>query len=263
MRQFSEIPVVFRSQNMNIVGMLHRPAEIPHPPAVVFYHGCTTSRNEARWIFVKIARALARSGIMALRFDFRHSGESEGEFSDMTVSGEVDDGIRAVDYLTEDAGADRSRIGILGMSMGGTVAAMVAGRLKDRIRSCALLNPVGKPVEDLNAIAASNNLDVTSYPVELNTFLFGEAFVHDIVAIQPLEEIKNAVCPVLIISSTDDTSVNPQRSRDYRDSIEAGGGQVELFTLDGADHLFSTARWQREVIDRVTAWFSQTLAYEE
>ncbi|MFC1485409.1 alpha/beta hydrolase family protein [Candidatus Latescibacterota bacterium] len=260
MRTFSEAPVVFSNQNMHIVGMLHRPAGIPHPPAVVFYHGCTTSRNEAHWIFVKIARALARSGIMALRFDFRHSGESEGEFSDMTISGEVDDGIRAVDYLVEDAGADPSRIGIVGMSMGGAIGAIVAGGLREKIRSCVLLNPVGKPGEDLGAIAKSNDIDVTRYPIEFNTFLFGEAFVHDIVTIQPLEAIRHATCPVLIINSTGDTSVNPRRSREYQQAIELNGGSVELFAVDGADHLFSTARWEKEVIDRVTAWFSKTLA---
>jgi len=259
MRAGSEIPVVFTNEDMQLVGMLHRPATTTPPPAVVFFHGCTGDRLEKHWFFVKIARALARAGIMAFRFDFRYSGESEGDFVDMTFSGEVSDGIRAVDILTSDYGADPKRIGILGLSMGGAVGAVVAGRLGERIASCVLINPVGSPAEDTQAFADAKRLNVARFPVELNTYLFGESFARDIMRIKPLEEVVKAACPFLIVNGSGDKSIDPRRSNEYEQAILKAGGRAELSVIEGADHVFSTAIWENDAIGRVVRWFMNTL----
>ena len=47
------------------------------------------------------------------------------------------------------------------MSMGGAIGAITAGRLKDRIASCVLLNPVGRIHEDLNHIVSSKSKTVS------------------------------------------------------------------------------------------------------
>src|SRR5271168_2919208 len=70
-------------------------------------------------IFVKTAHALARKGIASLRFDFRGSGNSEGDFVDTTIRGEVED-LSVALHLALSHGY--TRIGLLGESMGGTVA---------------------------------------------------------------------------------------------------------------------------------------------
>jgi hypothetical protein len=75
-------------------GMLHLPERSdfrPPWPAVALYHGFTGSRTEARFLFVSFSRLLARHGIASARFDFLDSGESDGEFQDMTLSGEIED----------------------------------------------------------------------------------------------------------------------------------------------------------------------------
>ena len=43
-------------------------------------------------MFVKCSRALAQVGVASLRFDFYGSGESDGEFRQMTLRGEIADG---------------------------------------------------------------------------------------------------------------------------------------------------------------------------
>lgn len=260
MRRIVETPLVFTNEGMQLVGMVHRPEDVENPPAVVFFHGCTGSRYEAHWLFIKIARALAHAGIMALRFDFRYSGESEGEFVDMTLSGEVSDGIRAIDFVSTELGADPDRVGVLGMSFGGAVAAMTAGQIPAKIAALALMNPVGHPEQDILKVADKNGLDTTVFPVELNTFLFGEAFAADVINARPLEDIRAADCPVLVISATGDTSIDPARSREYIDAITEGGGNAEYFPVDGADHLFSSTVWEQKIIERLTSWFTETLS---
>jgi uncharacterized protein len=261
MSRIKELPVVFKNDGMQIVGMLHSPDTVTDgkPPAVVFFHGCTTTKTESHWLFVKLARALAERGIMVLRFDFRYSGDSEGDFENMTVSGEISDALKSVEYLISECGADESRIGILGMSMGGAIGAITAGRLTDRIKACVLLNPVGKLFEDLNAIASSNNLNTTTFPIEWNSRLFGREFFEDMVNINPLEEIENATCPILIINGSEDKSVSPVRSKEYYDIACKKDRNAELMVIDGADHVFNTVKWERDIIQKVSGWYENLL----
>ena len=256
MNRVIDLPVVFTNDGMQLVGMVHRPEGEPHPPAVVFFHGCTTTRNEAHGLFVKVGRALARRGILAFRFDFRYNGESEGDFRDLTLSAEVSDGIRAVETVVRDHGADPSRIGLVGMSMGGAIGAIVAGRLRDRISACALLNPVSRPVDDLLALAARHSLDTATFPIAFKTFLFGERFVRELDSIRPLEEIGRATCPFLLVNGTGDATVDPARSREYLDAIHTSGGLAELCELPGADHLFSSIHWEHQINTRLDSWFA-------
>ena len=259
MSKVIELPVVFKNEGMQIVGMLHKPNSNKKPPSVVFYHGCTGSKVEANWLFVKLARALAETGTMVLRFDFRHSGDSEGNFEKMTLSGEISDGFKSVEYLISECDADHERIGILGLSMGGVVGAVVAGSLGEKIKSCVLMNPVGRPLEDVSAIAFSRNVNVAAFPVEWDSFLFGRDFFDDIKKIEPLEVIKKAVCPVLVVNGSNDQSVLPVRSKEYIEAVNNNGGTAELFIIEGADHVFSSVKWEREVIEKVNDWFSTTL----
>ncbi len=255
----TEHPVVFTNGGMQIMGVLHRPPSEAPPPGVLFFHGCTGSRTEAHWLFVKIARYFATRGIMSLRFDFRNSGESEGRFEDMTISGEVSDALRAFGFLTEECGADPERIGLLGLSMGGAVAAITAGRLRGRVKSCVLLNPVARPLDDLNFLAQTREVNVSGFPIEYNAFLFGQAFIEELPVIRPLEEITSATCPVLVINGTADRTIHPRRSREYHDTLRRAGIRTELAVLEGADHTFASAAWEREVAKKAGEWFGETL----
>lgn len=255
----TETPVTFTNEGMQLLGVVHRPVPNGPPPAVLFLHGCTGSRAEAHWIFVKLARELAARGIMALRFDFRHSGESEGSFEDMTLSGEISDALRAIEFLAGECGADPDRIGLLGLSMGGAVAAIAAGRLRERVKSCVLMNPVAHPFEDLQFLAQSREVRVARFPVEYNAFLFGRAFLEELPGIRPLEEIIRATCPVLVVNGDADRTVRPGRSREYRDTLHAAGLPAELFILGDADHTFASAAWERAVAEKTGDWFGQTL----
>ena len=117
-----ERPVVFYNQGQQLNGILHSPTGFDAPcPAIAFFHGFTGTKVEPHRIFVKTARELASIGFYVLRFDFRGSGDSAGDFSEMTISGEISDAIKSIDVLTAMQGVDPERIGILGLSMGGCV----------------------------------------------------------------------------------------------------------------------------------------------
>src|SRR5579863_2729220 len=97
-----ESPVEFQNRPGKwLRGMIHRPSSLARrraAPGVIFFHGFTGDRMESHWLFVKCSRALAQAGIASLRFDFYGSGESEGEFREVTLRGEISDARAAIEY---------------------------------------------------------------------------------------------------------------------------------------------------------------------
>src|SRR2546425_12614526 len=116
-----ETPIVFDCRGQQIVGMLHLPEGKGRFPAALLLHGFTGTKVEIHRMFVKLSRTLADHGIASLRFDYRGSGDSAGEFEDMTVRSEVADSLEALKFLGRQARINSRRIGVVGLSLGGAV----------------------------------------------------------------------------------------------------------------------------------------------
>lgn len=128
--------VSFMNEGEKLAGVLHIPNSIP-ASTVVFCHGFTGNRIESHRLFVHAARELCRKGFVVLRFDFRGSGESEGSFESKTVSGEMSDLKKALDWLQQREEVRRDKIGALGLSLGGAVVLLVAAE-DERIKAISI-----------------------------------------------------------------------------------------------------------------------------
>ncbi|TSA86692.1 alpha/beta fold hydrolase [Deinococcus detaillensis] len=128
----------FKVGGQKIYGMVHLPEPdltgTPRPQhgfaGVVILHGFTGNRGGDHRLLPLLSRYLAERGIASLRFDFRGSGESEGDFSEMTVSREVEDAVAMVEYFKDLPEIDPERVMLLGFSMGGLVAALTAPQVR-------------------------------------------------------------------------------------------------------------------------------------
>lgn len=255
-----EIPVVFRSAGQQIVGIWHRPDGEGPFPAVVFLHGFTGNKAESHRIFVQQARRLARIGIASLRFDFRGSGDSEGEFRDMTISGEIADARAAFSWVVSRQDADPNRLGLLGMSLGGLVAAFAAAERQD-LRALVLWNPVA------DAAAARERRRTATSDAELREFgvvnnagyAVGLNFLAELDRLDPVSALAPTQVPVLIVNGTADDVVPPSDSRAYRDALSAKGARCRLHEIHGADHTFTAFPWTEECLTVTTDWFRQWL----
>jgi pimeloyl-ACP methyl ester carboxylesterase len=81
--------------------------------------------------FRLLADALTRAGVAVLRYDDRGVGESTGTFSTATLSDFADDAEAAVRYLLTRDDIDPNRVGLLGHSEGGLVAAILGAHNPD------------------------------------------------------------------------------------------------------------------------------------
>lgn len=244
-------------------GMIHMPESIPpgrtasrRAPGVVFFHGFTGDRMESHWMFVKCARALAEAGIASLRFDFYGSGESEGDFREVTLSGEIADARVAVEFFRRQRGIDPRRTGLLGISLGGLIAAEIAHRSK--ARAIALWSALAY-TNHLRALAAAvvKPIPGGGGAVEYDTREVSPHFVGDALKVEPIKSIARFKGPALILHPEKDAHVPRSHAQDY---YQAAGAKVkELVIIPGADHVFTSIPWERKVIARTVEWFRKHL----
>jgi uncharacterized protein len=127
--------VTFRSAGITLAGTLTLPDGPGPHPAIVLVSGSGAQDRDgvnpslpgyapSRWL----ADHLTRHGVAVLRFDERGIGASGGDHHSASTADLADDVEAAVGFLRGHDAVDRWRVGILGHSEGGVIAAMVAAR---------------------------------------------------------------------------------------------------------------------------------------
>lgn len=195
-----------------IRGMLHLPQKAPFPLLLLF-HGFQGNRIGSSAHLVDLARTLCEAGIGVGRFDFIGSGESDGRFEEMTVSGELADLYRIVDYCRRYCGEQAEGLYLAGHSMGASVAAMAAGEKLSAVDGLILLTPAGEVKEriadSIKALSDGQLID-PEYPVEINGQEVGEVFKTDADALEMLQTASAYAGPVLMIFGGQDETIPPK-----------------------------------------------------
>lgn len=229
-------------------GYIHIPANVEGKiPAVAIFHGFTGNRMEPHFIFVKLSRELEMAGIASVRFDFSGSGESDGEFYDMTVTREIDDARCILEYLFSLDFVDTSKVSIVGLSLGGAISSYIAGEYRDRLYKVILWAPAGN-MKDIAKNAVENNPTIQEKGyIDLGGLLLSQDFYYDLQKYDFFEAIKKYPRDVLIIHGTNDTTVPIDVGRKYKEIL---ANRANLIEVDGADHTFNKYEWKRFVIDK-------------
>ena len=250
--------------------MLHLPS-LPSSsgkfPAVVLFHGFTGTRVEAHRLFVNTSRELAAHGLIALRFDFRGCGDSDGDFFEMNVGTEVSDGLAALSFLVKHPQVDPAHLGILGLSLGGAVGILVTARLSSDLAA-------GKPLQSLalwSAPAAGDDIiKIRTNPVAVESLLqagvadyngnpVSKTFLDEFEKLVPADSLGKSECPLLIVHGQNDLSVPLSHADRLEVAATKPGRRVEKHVILGADHTFNRLDWEREIISTTVNWFAETL----
>ena len=144
-RNLKEEVFVFQHEGAGLFGLLHLPLAVQpglRRAGLVLCPPFAVEQVGASLLQVETARVLAANGLPVLRFHYRGSGDSDGEFEEVTLSGHVSDALRAVDLLCERERVEQ--VGLLGIRLGATVAALAA-EADSRVRALVLWEPVARP----------------------------------------------------------------------------------------------------------------------
>jgi alpha/beta superfamily hydrolase len=104
-------------------------------PAVILISGSGPQDRNSELLnhkpFLVIADYLTKRGIAVLRVDDRGTGEAEGEYNETGLNGFVNDTESAFEFLKTRKEINHSKIGLIGHSLGGIIAPIIASENTD------------------------------------------------------------------------------------------------------------------------------------
>lgn len=256
--------ITLENEGQKLFGVFHHPLKKSKEkiPAVLMCHGFAGNKSGRYRIYVHLAQELAKIGIASLRFDFRGSGDSEGEFSEMTVESEVSDVLKSLAFLHSMPQVDPNRIGVLGNSFGGAVAVLAASQFKE-VKSLVLLAAIFNSLkwrqqwEKMQAKGAPSNEELM-HVYEGN--VPGQAFFRSFFKLDVEPHLTHLQqTPLLLIHSEADNRVSIEESEHYLRCRANAPGLTDFIRLSKCGHDFSLPDERTFLINKSVEWFSKTL----
>lgn len=235
------------SRGLVLRGYLELPdgasAEAP-VPLLAMFHGFTGTLSEKHFLLSRLSRAVVeQAGVATLRFDFGGSGESDGDFMDVTPLTEVEDGQAILAFGAGLPEVDSTRVGLLGFSLGGFVAVNVAAREEALLKRLVLVSPGAITHQKMErSIAECGRALRGSLEV-------GQAFVDDGYALNPFAAARSVNLPVAIVQGTADAAVPASTAELYREAFP----NASVTYVEGADHAYDTPEFFSALREAVVA----------
>lgn len=237
--------LILENEGQKIFAVVHDMGK--NSPVVVMFHGFTGNHMENRFIFARLSRSLEKAGISSIRFDFRGSGDSDGTFEEMTLSSEISDAEVVVGYAKD---RFHGKVGILGLSMGGTVALLSAPNLNPD--ALCLWAPASKNAETFALNGMPKKVEKT---LDVGGISVSRGFVREIFTMNAFSSAKNYNGPVLILHGTSDPTVPFEHSQELVREFK----NATLVPVVGSNHTFTSVPWSAFVIKKTTEFFSNEL----
>lgn len=230
-------------------GMLHLPqapaTDSAQPPAqgwpsVVMLHDFQACRAGHHRLLVQLSRHLAQRGVASLRFDFGGCGESQGDFSQLTIGSAAQDTLQAGEYLRRQPDIDPQRVMLLGYGMGGLVAALCAQDFEaHRLALCA----PALPERWLGLLRGGQVPPVVS---DAQGWGLGREFLLELPRLNPLRAARDFGGVARVFVGDQDTLCPPEWSVRYAQALAC-----EAVAIPEADHHFASLQATRQLLEVV------------
>lgn len=220
-------------RGLKLAGLMY---SAPHPgTAVIVCHGFTGSKEGGGKALV-MAEELGGLGYSTLLFDFSGCGESEGSFSDITLSGHINDVKCSVDLCQE---SGFKSVITVGRSFGGTAVLCHCGfdqRVAGVSSWAAPAYPFGLFSGRMGDAAAAEN-DLVPVTGQGGTVFMKKGFFDDIRRYNVTGcASKISPRPLLVVHGENDDVVALSNANDI---YESAGAPKSIRIISGADHQFS------------------------
>lgn len=235
-----------------LYGVLYLPEGGSAPlPLAVISHGLYSSYL----MTAPTGEILAKHGVAAYCFDYRgcsFSNRSGGSMEECSILTEKEEMAAAVRHLGEREEIDASRISLIGQSLGGVVAALLAAERPEDIHRLVLMYPAFHSEGYVREMFPNpaDIPDVVKNYMGIPGLHPGRKFFADILKTPILDTIGEYKSPVLFLHGTADSMV-PERY-----VMEAAGRyrNCKYVTVEGGEHGFQI---DESLIDRVVKFLCE------
>ncbi len=234
-----------------LAARLDLPARAPQAYAL-FAHCFTCSKD----IFAaaRIAGELAAHGIAVLRFDFTGLGRSEGEFANTSFSSNIEDLLRAADFLRENFEAPQIMIG---HSLGGAAVLAAAADVPEARAVATIGAPADADhvIHNFSAkVAEIEERGVAEVTLGGRIFTIKKQFLDDLKAQSVAERVAAMRKALLVFHAPRDEIVGVENATAI---FSAARHPKSFVSLDDADHLLSRRADAVYVAQVLSAWVSR------
>lgn len=225
-----------KRDNLKLHGLLEGTSTVENDTVAILMHGFKgdLGYNDSKILYA-LSHNLNDRGLATIRFDFDGCGKSEGNFTDMTVFSEIQDGIAIINYVRNVMHA--KHIYLVGHSQGGVVVSMLAGYYRDVLEKLVLMAPAATLKTDaLQGICQGSQYDPNHIPdvVNVHGFAVGGAYFRTAQLMPIYETAQHFDHPALLIHGLADQVVSPDATRKYNVIMP----QTEMHLVEGEGHLF-------------------------
>jgi len=238
-----------------LAAVVHRPdgvRDLGGRPAVVLCHGMESTKEGTK--HQALAQRFAAAGLVCLRFDFAYVGESSGRFLDLTISGEVADLAGVCTWLWT---RGTTTVGLIGSSLGGTVAVLFAGG-EPRVRALVTIAALARPLGILERLGpeAVREWRRAGFRQESSGPL-GSAFLDDLARVDVLAAASRVRAATLVTHGDRDLVVPVEEAQ----ALYAALPQPKaLAIVHDCDHRYSAPAHLATLLDTAVDWTVRHLA---
>jgi dipeptidyl aminopeptidase/acylaminoacyl peptidase len=146
--------VQFSNAGANLAGTVYLPNTGDHLPAIVVLHHAGAATRESA-LYRHLREGLPALGFAVLIYDRRGSGQSSGSLQGVDYETLADDAVAGQHALAKLSRIEPAKIGFWGLSQGGWLAVLAAGRSRDAAFAISVSAPLVTADEQMQ-FATSN-----------------------------------------------------------------------------------------------------------
>lgn len=225
-----------------IRGVVYRP-DGSKLPLLIASHGFMSNNGTIK----TEAKRLAKLGFAVVACDFCGGGigsKSDGKAWEMSVLTEVDDLLAIIEAASKLPYVDAENLTLCGFSQGGFVSAIVAAKLKDRVKRLILFYPaLCIPDDARKGRMMFAKFDPQNVPerIKCGPMTLGGCYARDVMDMDPFEMIRGYTGPVLILHGTADAIVHQSYIEKAFDTYLAHrngvpGADCQMVLIDKGNH---------------------------